>query len=419
MRQSKLFTKVKKQISKDEKSINGILLERAGFVHKEMAGAYTFLPLGLRVLTKIENIIREEMNRISGQEVLMTIFQPKKIWEETGRWSGEIGKQVMYKCKGNKEIGLGPTHEEMLTNIIRSYISSFEDLPVYIYQIQTKFRKEARARSGILRGREFRMKDLYSFHASETDFQKYYDKSKKSYIKIFNTCGVKAILTEASGHGFTKNFTHEFQVIADAGEDKIVYCPKLDFCQNKEISKLKAGDKCPICGAKLKEDKSIEAGNIFPLGIKYSQAMNALFTDKEGKKKPIIMGCYGIGVSRLMGTIVEIHHDEKGIIWPSSVAPFDIHLISLKSGDEKINRRIKENSEKVYKELEKIGKQVLYDDRKNKSAGEKFADADLIGIPYRLVISEKTLKNDNIEIKKRDGNGIKLVKIKQIYKFFK
>jgi len=419
MLQSKLFTKVKKQIPKDEKSINGILLERAGFIHKEMAGAYSFLPLGLRVLTKIENIIREEMNKISGQEVSMTIFQPKKLWEETGRWSGEIGKQVMYKCEGNKEIGLGPTHEEMLTNIIRSYVNSFEDLPVYIYQIQTKFRKEARARSGILRGREFEMKDLYSFHTSEVDFQKYYEKTKKSYIKIFDNCGIKAILTEASGHGFTKNFTHEFQVIADVGEDKIVYCPNMDFSQNKEISKLKAGDKCPVCGAKLKEDKSIEAGNIFPLGTKYSKAMNALFTDRDGKRKPIIMGCYGIGVSRLMGTIVEIHHDEKGIIWPSSVAPFDIHLISLKSGDEKINKKIKENSEKLYKELEKTGKQVLYDDRENKSAGEKFADADLIGIPYRLVVSEKTLKNDNVEIKKRNENKIKLVKIKQIHKLFK
>jgi len=325
----------------------------------------------------------------------------------------------MYKCEGNKEIGLGPTHEEMLTNIIRSYINSFEDLPVYIYQIQTKFRKEARARSGILRGREFEMKDLYSFHTSEVDFQKYYEKTKKSYIKIFDNCGIKAILTEASGHGFTKNFTHEFQVIADVGEDKIVYCPNMDFSQNKEISKLKAGDKCPVCGAKLKEDKSIEAGNIFPLGTKYSKAMNALFTDRDGKRKPIIMGCYGIGVSRLMGTIVEIHHDEKGIIWPSSVAPFDIHLISLKSGDEKINKKIKENSEKLYKELEKTGKQVLYDDRENKSAGEKFADADLIGIPYRLVVSEKTLKNDNVEIKKRNENKIKLVKIKQIHKLFK
>ena len=419
MLQSKLFTKVRKQVSKDEKSINGILLEKAGFVHKEMAGVYTFLPLGLRVITKIENIIREEMNKISGQEVLMTIFQPKKIWEETGRWSGEIGKQVMYKCEGSKEIGLGPTHEEMLTNIIRSYINSFEDLPVHIYQIQTKFRKEARARSGILRGREFKMKDLYSFHTSESDFKKYYEKAKKSYTKIFNNCGVKAIITEASGHGFTKNFTHEFQVIADVGEDKIVYCPKLDFSQNKEISKLKAGDKCPVCGAKLKEDKSIEAGNIFPLGIKYSKAMNALFTDKDGKKKLIIMGCYGIGISRLMGTIVEIHHDEKGIIWPSTVAPFDIHLISLKSSDEKVNKKIKINSEKLYKELKEEGKEVLYDDRENKSAGEKFADADLIGIPYRLVVSEKTLRNDSIEVKKRNENKLKLVKIKQIYKFFK
>jgi prolyl-tRNA synthetase len=307
----------------------------------------------------------------------------------------------------------------MLTNIIRGYISSFEDLPCYIYQIQTKFRKEARARSGILRGREFKMKDLYSFHTSESDFKKYYDKTKKSYIKIFNKCELKAILTEASGQGFTKNFTHEFQVIADAGEDKIIYCPKSDFSQNKEISKLKAGDKCPACGTRLKQDKSIEVGNIFPLGTKYSEAMNALYTDRDGKRKPMIMGCYGIGVSRLMGTIVEIHHDEKGIIWPSSVAPFDIHLISLEGGDEKVNKRIRENSERLYKELGKAGKQVLYDDRENKSAGEKFADADLIGIPYRVVMSGRTLKNDSVEIKKRNQKEMSLIKIKQAVKYLK
>jgi prolyl-tRNA synthetase len=307
----------------------------------------------------------------------------------------------------------------MLTDIIRNYVQSFEDLPLYIYQIQTKFRKEVRVRSGLLRGREFNMKDLYSFDRSESDFKKYYEKSKEAYFKVFKRCGLKAIITEASGAGFTKEHTHEFQVIAQEGEDKIIYCPKLHFSQNKEISKLKQGDKCPVCGATLKQDKSIEVGNIFPLGTKYSEAMKAFFTDKDGSKKPIIMGCYGIGISRLMGTIVEMHHDNDGIIWPSQVAPFDAHLIPLEGGDKKISKKIKQVSEKLYKNLQNSGIELLYDDRENKSPGEKFVDADLIGIPYRIVVSKKTLEKDSVEFKKRDVEKIRLVKIKGIDKFLK
>ena len=419
MRQSKIFTKTKKQAPKDEKSINAILLERAGFIYKEMAGVYSFLPLGLRVLKNIEEIVREEMNKISGQEISMAVLQPKKLWQETGRWSEGIGKSVMYKCEGNGKVGLGPTHEEMLTDIIRNYVQSFEDLPLYIYQIQTKFRKEARARSGLLRGREFKMKDLYSFHSSESDFKKYYEKSKKAYFQVFKRCDLKAIITEASGAGFTKEHTHEFQVIAKDGEDKIVYCPKLHFSQNKEISKFKAGDKCPLCKKILKQTKSIEAGNIFPLGIKYSKAMKAFFTDKDGKRKPIIMGCYGIGISRVMGAIVEIHHDQKGIIWPSQVSPFELHLISLEGGDKKISKKIKQTSEKLYKHLQNSGVELLYDDRGDKSPGEKFVDADLIGIPYRIVVSKRTLEKNSVEFKKRDKEKTRLVKIKEIDKFLK
>ena len=417
MRQSKLFTKTKKQAPKDEKSTNAILLERAGFIYKEMAGVYSFLPLGLRVLKKIEEIVREEMNEISGQEVSMSVLQPKKLWQETGRWSEGIGKSVMYKCEGDGKVGLGPTHEEMLTDIIRNYVQSFEDLPVYIYQIQTKFRKEARARSGLLRGREFKMKDLYSFHSSESDFKKYYEKSKKAYFQIFKRCDLKTIITEASGAGFTKEHTHEFQVIAKDGEDKIVYCPKLHFSQNKEISKFKAGDKCPLCKKILKQAKSIEVGNIFPLGTKYSEAMKAFFTDKNGKRKPIIMGCYGIGISRVMGAVVEIHHDQKGIIWPSQVSPFEVHLIPLEGGEKKISKKIRQVSEKLYDDLKKSEIQVLYDDREDKSPGEKFADADLIGIPYRIVVSKKTLEKNSVELKKRDREKTRLVKIKEIDKF--
>jgi len=408
MLQSQLFYKTKKEAPKDEKSINAKLLSRAGFIYKEMAGAYSYLPLGLRVLRKIENIIREEMERISGQEILMTVLQPKNLWEETNRWSKGIGK-AMYKCKEDgKEIGLGPTHEEMLTDIIRRFIKSYEDLPLYVYQIQTKFRKEARAKSGLLRGREFNMKDLYSFHNSEEDFKKYYKKVIQAYFRIFKRCGLKTILTEASGKDFTQGVTHEFQVLSEDGEDTIIFCPKGDFSQNKEIARLKANSKCPKCKNILKEGKSIEVGNVFPLGTKYSKAMQANFATKDGKRKPIIMGCYGIGSSRTMGAIVEVCHDNKGIIWPKSVAPFDAHLIPIEN-----NKKIKKMAEKLHNDLSKSGVEVLYDDR-DKSPGEKFAEADLIGIPIRLVVSEKTLSKNSVEIKERSSKKAKLVKIKNV-----
>jgi len=406
MRQSQLFTKTLKEDPRDEKSINARLLIRAGFIYKEMAGVYTYLPLGLRVLRKIEGIIRTEMENISGQEILMTVFQPKDLWRETGRWSKEIGK-VMYKCQGNREeIGLGPTHEEMLTDIVRHYLKSYEDLPLYLYQIQTKFRKELRVKSGLLRGREFDMKDLYSFHSSEEDFKKYYQKVTQAYFRILKKCGLKAILTEASGAGFTKEYTHEFQVLAEGGEDAIVYCPLSDFSQNKEITKFKAGEKCPTCGKKLKEGKSIEVGNIFPLGTKYSQKMKTYFVDRDGERKPIIMGCYGLGPSRIMGTIVEVHHDQKGIIWPEAVAPYEVHLIPIEN-----NKKVKKSSEKLYQDLQRKKIEVLYDDREDKTAGEKFADCDLIGIPIRIVISERTLAKNCLEMKKRRERKVRLIRI--------
>lgn len=418
MRQSQLFTKTKKESPRGEKSINAILLQRGGFVHKEMAGVFTFLPLGLLVLRKIEKIIREEIEKVSGQEILMTVLQPKELWLQTGRWEKGTGK-VMYKTKGDGEVGLGPTHEEMITNIVKEYINSFEDLPCYIYQIQTKFRKEPRARSGLLRGREFTMKDLYSFHSSEKDFKNYYQKVKEAYFRIFKRCGLKTILTEASGKGFTEGITHEFQVLAKGGEDKIIYCPKFHFSQNREIAKFKPGQKCPICQRKLKEGKAIEVGNIFPLGTKYSKALGAFFRDKDGKQKPLVMGCYGIGISRTLAAIVEVHHDERGIIWPKEVSPFNLHLLFLKTGQAKIDKKIKESSEKLYQDLQKRGIEVLYDDREEKSAGEKFAEADLIGIPIRVVISERTLKKNSLEVKRRERKKVKLLKIKEIRKLLR
>ncbi len=271
-----------------------------------------------------------------------------------------------------------------------------------------------RATGGLLRTREFLMKDLYSFHADQKDFEKYYELLKKVYQKILKRCSLKAIVTEASGAGFTKEYTHEFQVLASAGEDTIFFCPSGHFSQNKEISKFKKGDKCPRCSRRLKMGKAVEVGNIFPLGTKYAKDLDAYFVDKDGKKKPIIMGCYGIGLDRLMATIVEIHHDQRGIIWPKEIAPFNIHLIQIEN-----SQRVKKTAQKIYQDLQKQGIEVLYDDRTDKAPGEKFAEADLIGIPLRLVVSEKTLRKNSVELKKRQEEKVKLVKLNQIKSYAK
>lgn len=414
MKQSQIFTKTQKENPKDEKSINAILLQRAGFIYKEMSGVYSFLPMGLLVLNKISNIVREEMQAIGGQEVDMAILQPKALWQKTGRWDKGIGKEVMYKVKDEQmEVGLGPTHEEMLTDIVKNHIESFEDLPFSVFQIQTKFRKEARAKSGLLRGREFLMKDLYSFHASTNDFKDFYEKAKHAYIKVFERCNLKAIITEASGGGFSKEFSHEFQVISVAGEDIIYYCDCGKFSQNEEIYDKKI-TKCPACGRELQKAKSIEAGNIFSLGTKYSEPLDAFFTDKNGVKTPIIMGCYGLGVSRLIGTIVEANNDNKGIIWPKSVAPFACHLLPILSGKQTQDKEILEKTNNIYDDLQKGGIGVLYDDRCKKSAGEKFADADLIGCPIRIVVSQKTIEKGGVELKERHSEKTEIVKFAEI-----
>ena len=414
MLQSKIFTKTQKENPKDEKSLNAILLQRAGFIYKEMAGVYSFLPMGLMVLNKIANIVREEMQAIDGQEVDLSVLQPKALWQKTDRWDKGIGLEVMYKIKDETEIGLGPTHEEMLTDIVKSHVESFEDLPFSVFQIQTKFRKEARAKSGLLRGREFLMKDLYSFHNSTEDFKNYYEKAKTAYLKVFERCGLKAIITEASGGDFSKEFSHEFQVISPAGEDVIYYCDCNGFSQNEEVFDKKI-KQCPACGKEIKKAKSIEAGNIFSLGTKYSEPLGAFFTDKNGVKQPVIMGCYGIGVSRLMGIMAEISNDQKGIIWPKSVAPFACHLLPILSGKKEQDEQILNQAQEVYKDLQNKGIAVLYDDRVKKSAGEKFADADLIGIPLRIVVSQKTIEKGGVEIKKRDSEQAEIVDDKKLF----
>ncbi len=414
MLQSQIFTKTQKENPKDEKSVNAILLQRAGFIYKEMAGVYSFLPMGLMVLNKISNIVREEMQALGSQEVDMAILQPKALWQKTDRWDKGIGLEVMYKVKDETEVGLGPTHEEMLTDIIKNHVESFEDLPLSVFQIQTKFRKEARAKSGLLRGREFIMKDLYSFHSSTDDFKEFYEKAKQAYLNIFERCGLKAIITEASGGDFTKDFTHEFQVISEVGEDTIYYCDCGGFSQNEEVFDNKI-TKCSVCGKELQKAKSIELSHIFSLGTKYSEPLGAFFTDKNGVKAPIIMGCYGIGISRLMGVIVEANNDNKGIIWPKTVAPFACHLLPILSGKPEQDEKILEKANSVYNDLQKRGIAVLYDDRSKKSAGEKFADADLIGCPIRIVVSQKTIDQNCIEIKERNKDKTEFIKdVKQI-----
>lgn len=399
MRYSDLFGKTRKEAPKDEVSTNAKLLIRAGFVEKLGAGIYNYLPLGWRVHKKIEQIIREEMDVIGGQELNLAALHPKSVWEKTGRWDSF---DALYKStsRAKENYALGATHEEVLTPIVAQYIFSYKDLPLYLYQIQVKFRDEPRAKAGLLRGREFIMKDLYSFHATEEDRAKYYEIVKGAYEKIFRRVGVEAIYTEASGGSFSKR-SHEFQVITEAGEDEIIYCSGGDFAQNVEIAEVQEGKECDSGHGPLKRAKTIEVGNIFPLGTRFSEAFGAYFTDKDGSKKPVVMGSYGIGVGRLMGTVIEVSHDEKGIIWPKSVAPFDAHLVHIEDpGTEP-------RAQKTYEALDKAGVEILWDNRPHVSAGEKFADCDLIGIPVRLVVSGKT--ESGVEWKLRDSEKTELL----------
>lgn len=402
MRLSYLFTKTRKEISKDGTSTNAQLLIKAGFINKEMAGVYTYLPLGFRVLKKVENIIREEMEAIGGQEVLMPTLTSIESYKTTGRENLD----VLFKTKlyNDSEFVLNQSHEEVVVPLVKQFVNSYRDLPLYIYQIQNKFRNEQRAKSGMLRGREFIMKDLYSFHTEEKDLDEYYEKATKAYFKIFDRLGLKSILTFASGGTFSK-YSHEFQVVTDAGEDEIYLCEKCNVAVNKEI--IDEHNFCPECKSKdLKKKKSIEVGNIFKLKDKYSKPFNLTFKDKNGKDQTVTMGCYGIGLGRAIGTVVETYNDENGIIWPESIAPFQVYLLNIGVRNS--------DCDKVYSQLVRNGIEVLYDDREEVSAGQKFSDADLIGCPVRLVVSEKTLEKDSVEYKKRDKKESKLIKIGNI-----
>lgn len=407
MKYSDLLIKTRKDSAKDADSVNADLLTRASYIDQVMAGVYTYLPLGLIVMKKIENIIRDEMNKAGGNELIMPALQPAENWKKTGRWETEDNLFRFTSYYSKTELALGPTHEEIIMPLMAKYISSYRDLPKYVYQIQDKFRDEKRAKSGILRGREFMMKDLYSFHADVKDLDAYYEKMKDSYANIYNRCGIgdKTYLTFASGGSFSK-FSHEFQTETKSGEDTIYLCEKCKVAINKEVIDIQK--VCPDCGSnKLKEIKAVEVGNIFKNMTKYTEPFDVKYTAEDGKENLVVTGCYGIGLGRLMGTIVEVSHDENGIIWPKSVAPYQVILVSL--GDDKVQKE----AEKLYKEMTAHNIEVLWDDR-DESAGAKLADADLLGIPLRVVVSKKTLGADSVELKLRAENKSELVKIDKL-----
>jgi prolyl-tRNA synthetase len=403
MRQSQLFTKTRKEAPKDEVAKNAQLLIRAGYIHKEMAGVYSFLPLGLRVLKKIEDIIREEMNAIGGQELILTALQNPELWKQTDRWEQDVWFKASLKIGG--EVGFGWTQEEAITRIAAQHVHSYRDLPFAAYQIQTKFRNEERAKSGILRGREFLMKDLYSFHATQESLDEFYDKATEAYRVIFSRVGLGEVTyrTFASGGPFAK-YSHEFQTITAAGEDTIYVSREKNIAINKEVLSDDVLADLELTRDLLEEHPGVEVGNIFKLGTRFSEALGLSYTDEAGQSRPVIMGCYGIGPMRLMGTIVEVLSDEKGIVWPESVAPFDAHLVVLNID----NNQVREEAERLYTELTEGGVDVLFDDR-DLRAGEKFADADLMGIPQRLVISEQSLSQGGVECTTRADGTTRII----------
>jgi len=393
MRQSQIFTKTRREAPSDEVSKNAQLLIRAGFINKEMAGVYDFLPLGLRVLNKIIGIIREEMNVIGGQELFLTTLQEPALWQKTGRWSDDtIDVWFKTKLKSGSDMGLATTHEEPLTQLMKGHISSYKDLPKYAYQFQTKFRNELRAKSGILRSREFIMKDLYSFSRNEEEFRKFYEECAAAYLKIFDRAGIgsKTYRTFASGGSFSK-FSDEFQTVCAAGEDTIYINEGRRLAVNKEVYNDATLSELGLRKEDMREERAIEVGNIFPLGTRFSEPLGLAYKNEAGESVPVFMGSYGIGPARLMGTVVESLADDKGLVWPDEIAPFAVHLVQL--GDD---AEVQKEAEELYRELNGAGIEVLWDDR-DARAGEKFADSDLIGIPLRVIVSQKSLAEGKFE----------------------
>lgn len=413
MRQSNLCSKTAREVSKEEPSTNAQLLMRGGFVNKLTAGVYSYLPLGMRVLQKVENIIRQEMLALGSQEILMPALQPRENWDRTGRWD-TMDVLFQLKGRGDRDLALGPTHEEIVTPLIGAFLSSYADLPTSVFQIQTKFRNEARAKSGVLRGREFRMKDMYSFHTELADVDRYYELVHAAYLRVFARCGLGDItyFTYASGGDFSK-YSHEYQTVTDHGEDTVFLAPDGKTAVNREVideyvAELQ-GRGQSISVGDFSERKAIEVGNIFKLGDRFSSAFGLTFDDGHGRRKPIYMGCYGIGSTRLVGTIVESFNDKGGIIWPAEVAPYQIHLVSL-AREESDSRQ----ADHVFEALSHMGYEVLYDDRQKTSPGEKLKESDLIGVPVRLVVSSRSLAQQSVEMKRRDSSETVLIPINHL-----
>jgi prolyl-tRNA synthetase len=414
MLQSKLFTKTRKEAPKDEVSKNAQLLIKGGFINKEMAGVYDYLPLGLKVLKKIESIIREEMNAIGAQEVLMTTLQDPELWKKTNRWDDKVvDNWFKSKLATGSEIGIANTHEEPMTEMLTHFVNSYKDLPVYTYQFQTKFRNELRAKSGIMRCREFLMKDLYSFDSTEADFKIFYEKCAEAYLRVFKRCGLGdfTFRTVAAGGSFTTGFTDEFQTISTSGEDIIYLDRSKKLAINKEVYNDETIKKFGLDKSKLEEIKSIEVGNIFPLGTRYPDALGLQIKNDKGVSQTVYMGSYGIGLGRLLGTVVEVLSDDKGIVWPASIAPFAVHVLDISNSEKS-----KAVTAKLYADLQKAGIEVLCDEREAR-AGEKFADSDLLGIPWRVIVSEKTIEKGEFEVKERATGTVSMIKETELIKW--
>lgn len=395
MRVSQLFTKTRKDAPADEVAKNAQLLARAGFIHKEMAGVYAYLPLGLRVLENIKQIVREEMDAIGGQEVMMTALQPKEIFEKTDRWDDKkVDNWFKTKLVNGTELGLGLTHEEPIVDALSDYVNSYKDLPIYVYQIQNKFRNELRAKSGLLRGREFVMKDMYSLARTQEEHLELYERAAEAYHRVYDRLGLGEITyrTAADGGIFTERFSDEFQTLSEIGEDTIYVDEEKRLAINEEVYTDENLAKLGLDKSKLIEKKGVEVGNIFPLETKYTDALDVYYADEKGEKQSIIMGCYGIGISRLMGVVAEHFSDDKGLIWPENIAPYRIYLVQI--GD------VTDEAQKLYDQLTSAGHSVLWDDR-DVRPGEKFADSELMGIPHRIVISPKLIEQGKIEYKSR------------------
>lgn len=398
MRVSQLFTKTLKQAPADEVAKNAQLLIRAGFVYKEAAGVYAYLTLGKKVLENITQIIREEMNAVGGNEISLTALQLPEVWKASGRWDDAV-LDVWFKTKlaNGNELGLAPTHEEPLTKLMKSYIHSYKDLPVYPYQFQIKFRNELRSKSGLMRGREFWMKDLYSFSRNQEEHDAFYEKISEAYNRVFARLGLgeSTFKTFASGGSFAK-FSHEFQTVSPVGEDTIYIHREKGIAINEEVYTDEVLAELGVAREELEEAKAVEVGNIFTLGTRFSDPLDLKFTDEDGVAKPVIMGSYGIGPSRLMGLIAEHFSDDKGLVWPENVAPYKVYLVSI--GD------VSEQANELYEQLQAAGVSVLFDDRAERP-GAKFADAELIGLPYRVTISERLMEEEKFEFTSRGGEN--------------